>query len=448
MIRTLVLVVCALLLAGPLTAQDNRPNIVVIIGDDMGYGDIGLHGCQDIPTPNIDAFAKAGVRCTNGYVSGPYCSPTRAGLLTGRYQQRFGHEFNPGPNGGPEIGLPLTETTFVQRLKDAGYRTGLVGKWHLGSAEKFHPMKRGFEEYFGFLQGAHPYFPGGPAIMQRQAANNNQIMRGTTPVRETEYLTDAIAREATAFIAKHKADPFCLVVAFNAVHTPLQAPDELVAKFPNIDNERRKTYAAMMTGLDNGVGKIMAKIVTEGLEAETLVFFISDNGGPAANGSRNGSLRGFKAQTFEGGVRVPFLAQWKGVIPAARVVDHPLIQLDIAATALTAAGVKTEGLKLDGVDILPALAGKVETPPHDRLYWRFGRQMAIRQGSYKLVRGPGANAPAELFDLSLDIGEKNNLVPSKPELTAELTAAWDKWNSELVAPKWGPPAMMAPPAAE
>src|SRR5262245_6938285 len=219
----------------------DRPNILVIVGDDMGYADVGVHGCKDIPTPHLDSLAKSGVRFTSGYVSGPYCSPTRAGLLTGRYQTRFGHEFNPA--NGPNQGLPLTETTMADRLKAAGYRTALVGKWHLGNGTR-HPQKRGFDEFFGFLGGAHDYF------------SPTGVLRGTEPAGDNTYLTDALAREAVGFIDRNKARPFFLYLAFNAVHTPMQADDPRLKKFAAVPDPKRRTYAAMMSAMDDSVGEV------------------------------------------------------------------------------------------------------------------------------------------------------------------------------------------------
>ncbi|MFM8274438.1 MAG: sulfatase-like hydrolase/transferase, partial [Gemmata sp.] len=231
----------------PASAAD-KPNVIVIVGDDMGYADVGVHGCKDIPTPNLDALANAGVRFTSGYVSGPYCSPTRAGLLTGRYQTRFGHEFNPA---GMAQGLPLTETTIADRMKAAGYATGWVGKWHLGGGDR-HPQKRGFDEAFGFLGGAHSYFP--------DKGKGDTVLRGTKDANETEYLTDAFGREAVAFVDKNKAKPFFLYLAFNAVHTPMHATDARLKKFEGIKDTQRRTYAAMMFAMDEAVGKVLDKL--------------------------------------------------------------------------------------------------------------------------------------------------------------------------------------------
>jgi arylsulfatase A-like enzyme len=414
----------------------DKPNIVLIVGDDMGYADVGFHGCKDIPTPHLDKLAAGGVKFTNGYVTGPYCSPTRAGLLTGRYQQRFGHEFNPG---GGEQGMPVSEKTLADRLKGAGYKTALVGKWHLGSQPHFHPQARGFEEFFGFLGGAHDYFadPG--------------ILRGTEQIKEDEYLTDAFAREAETFIDKNKANPFFLYLAFNAVHTPMQADDPRLKKFAAIEDKTRRTYAAMMSAMDDGIGRVMAKLKSAGLEKNTLVMFVSDNGGPTMpgvtiNGSINTPLRGSKRTTLEGGVRVPFVVHWPGTVEPG-TFEQPAIQLDLHATTLAAAGVKaTPDMKLDGVNLLPHLRGETKTPPHDALYWRFGTQTAIRMGDYKLVRydttadldnKPKTTSPAKLYDLKSDIGESKDLAATMPDKVKELQAKWDTWNKDNVNPAWG-----------
>jgi arylsulfatase A-like enzyme len=425
--------------------KPKAPNIIILLADDMGYADVGFHGCKDIPTPRIDALAKSGIRCTNGYVSGPYCSPTRAGLLTGRYQTRFGHEFNPGGKG-PEQGMPLTETTIADRFKANGYATGLVGKWHLGSAAKFHPQKRGFQEYFGFLDGAHAYFPekGAP------------IFRGTEVVAEKEYLTDAFAREAVGFIDRHKDKPFFLYLAFNAVHTPMQATEDRLKQFGSIADKTRRTLAGMTLAMDEAIGKVMDKLRAEKLEENTLIFFFSDNGGPTMpgttiNGSRNTPLRGSKRTTLEGGIRVPFVVSWKGKLPAGKTYELPIIQLDILPTALAAAGIVVQPeWKLDGVNLLPFLEGNNAAAPHDTLYWRFGEQMAIRVGEWKLVRydpvadgdpkAKGAATPHRLYNLAQDIGEATDLSAKMPDKLKELEAVWQQWNAQLARPLWGPGA--------
>jgi arylsulfatase A-like enzyme len=415
-------------------AAEQKPNILFIVGDDMGYADVGFHGCKDIPTPNLDALAASGVRFTSGYVSGPYCSPTRAGLMTGRYQQRFGHEFNPvGAQG-----LPLTEVTIADRLKAAGYVTGLVGKWHLGSEVAMHPQKRGFDEFFGFLGGAHSYF---------DAAG---ILRGTEQVKELDYTTDAFGREAAAFIERHKGERWFLYLAFNAVHTPMHATDKRLAKFAGIADQQRRAYAAMMFAMDEAIGGVLKKLAATGQDRNTFVIFISDNGGPTmpgvtVNASRNEPLRGSKRTTLEGGIRVPFVLAWPGQVKPG-VFEQPAIQLDLTATALALAGAKTDNL--DGVNLLPYLAGDKPGAPHEALYWRFGDQMALRAGDFKLVRydsnadtrtgrkGQSATV-AKLYNLAADIGESKDLAAAQPDKVKVLQAKWDAWNITLVAPLWG-----------
>jgi arylsulfatase A-like enzyme len=417
-------------------AAERKPNILLIVGDDMGYADVGFHGCKDIPTPHLDALAASGVRFTNGYVSGPYCSPTRAGLLTGRYQERFGHEFNPGGVNG----LPLTETTLADRLKAAGYKTGLVGKWHLGAQPEMHPQKRGFDEFFGFLGGAHSYF------------SMNGLLRGTEPIKELDYTTDAFGREAVAFIDRHQSEPWFLYLAFNAVHTPMDATVDRLAKFPSIADKQRRTYNAMMLAMDDAIGAVRKKLADAGLEKDTLVTFVSDNGGPTmkgvtVNGSSNAPLRGSKRTTLEGGVRVPFVISWPGQVKPG-VFEQPAIQLDLHATALAAAGLESKPeWKLDGVNLLPFLAGKKSGAPHEALYWRFGEQMAIRSGDFKLVRydsnvetQTGRGEPvttAKLYNLRDDLGETKDLAAAMPEKRQELQTQWDAWNATLVKPLWG-----------
>jgi arylsulfatase A-like enzyme len=410
--------------------RDRKPNIVLIVADDLGYGDIGCHGGKQIPTPNIDSLAAHGVRCTSGYVTCPVCSPTRAGLLTGRYQQRFGHEFNPGPPAAAPVnfGLPLSEKTLADRLKMLGYATGMVGKWHLGFKPEYRPPSRGFDEFFGFLGGAHSY-------TNARADGTNPILRGRETIDEKEYLTDALTREATAFISRHKQEPFFLYLTYNAVHAPLQAPQKYLARFAGIENERRRTYAAMLSAMDDGIGRVLETLRRDGLEQNTLVFFISDNGGPPGNASNNAPLSGRKGGVLEGGIRVPFLLQWRGKLPEGKIYDAPVVSLDILSTAIAAAGGQIEaGARLDGVNLLPHLTGEKTDPPHDALFWRFGEARAARSGNWKLVRQRAS--PPRLFDLSADIGETKDLAAEKPDIARDLQARLTKWDSQLAEPLW------------
>ena len=435
------------LLAVTLPAAARPPNVLLIVADDLGYGELGCQGfTAQIPTPHIDSIAKNGVRFTSGYVSGPYCSPTRAGLLTGRYQQRFGHELNPGPAHltPPTVGLPLSETTIGDRFKAAGYATGWFGKSHLGYAPQFHPLKRGFDEFFGFLGGLHDY-------LDVDAEPANPVVRGTARVGPLDYLTDALGRETTAFIERHRSEPWLCYLAFNAVHAPLQATGKYLDRFQSIDDPKRRSYAAMQSAMDDAVGVVLATVRHYGLEDDTLIVFLSDNGGPTGGTtSGNGPLRGFKSQTWEGGIRVPFMVQWKGRIPAGKVDDRPVIQLDILPTVLAAAGIAARPeWKLDGVNLLPFLTGQASGAPHDTLYWRFGPQLALRRGDWKLVKAPGAGvdaakpregkattAGAQLYNLRQDLGEKENLAEKNPEKLRELVAVWEKLNREMVEPLW------------
>lgn len=418
-----------------LGAAARKPNILFLAADDQGYGETSVQGCKDVPTPHIDSIARNGVRFTDGYVSCPVCSPTRAGWITGRYQQRFGHEFNPGPATAADerFGLPLTETTLPACLKTLGYATGMVGKWHLGYKPELHPLKRGFDEFFGFLGGAHSY-------LDALADPSNPILRGIERVNEKEYLTDAFAREAVALIEKWKSRPFFLYLSFNAVHAPLQAVEKYLARFASISDQRRRTFAAMTAAMDEAVGQVLAKLREHGLEQDTLIFYISDNGGPTLNTtSGNGPLRGYKGQVYEGGIRVPFFVQWKGHIPAGQTFRHPVIALDILPTAVAAAGGKPPA-NCEGVNLLPYLTGKRSDAPHAALYWRFGEQWAIRKGDWKLLSMGGE---PELYNLAEDIGEKNNLASANAAKVQELRADWEAWNQKNVPPRWGRPQRAA-----
>ncbi|MEK7405855.1 MAG: sulfatase-like hydrolase/transferase [Acidobacteriota bacterium] len=411
-------------------AAQRKPNVIFIASDDHGYAEIGVQGCKDVPTPNIDSIARSGVRFTDGYVSCPVCSPTRAGWTTGRYQQRFGHEFNPGPaeEADRHFGLPLTEVTLANRMKQLGYSTGMVGKWHLGYRPEFHPLKRGFDEYFGFLGGAHPYLLGaGP--------RPDAILRGAEPAKESEYLTDAFAREAVAYIDRRRKDPFFLYLAFNAVHNPAQATEKYLARFSSIQDQRRRTFAAMLSALDDSVGRVLSKLRETGLEDNTLIFFVGDNGGPTPNTtSRNDPLRGYKGQVLEGGIRVPFLMQWKGRLRAGSVYRQPVIALDVLPTAVTAGGGDVSKAGLDGVDLLPYVTGQKQGSPHQALYWRFGPQSAIRKGDWKTLRLP--DGAAQLYNLAEDVGESRDLATTQPARLKELQTDYDAWNRQLAAPRW------------
>ncbi len=412
-------------------ADAKRPNIIIFLADDEGWGELGCQGNKEIPTPHIDSIAAAGIRFTQGYVAATYCSPCRAGLMTGRYPTRFGHEFNGGGGAGnATFGLPTTETTIANRLKDLGYATCAVGKWHLGGAPQFVATKRGFDEFFGTVANT-PFFNPPNFI-------DSRVSTEVKPVNDPNfYTTDAYAERACDWIEKHKEGPFFLYLPFNAQHAPLQATEKYLSRFANITDEKRKLFAAMMSAKDDAVGRVLAKVKEIGAEENTLVWYLADNGGPTASTtSQNGPLRGFKATTWEGGTRVPFMVKWPGKVPAGKVYENPIIQLDILPTCITAAGgtVGTDW-NLDGVDLAPYLTGQNAERPHETLYWRFGPQWAVRHGDWKLVKARDIGAPA-LFNLAADIGEKNDLISTEPAKAAELQGLWDKWNAEQKAPLW------------
>ncbi len=420
--------------AAPIAAAaEPKPNIVLIVGDDLGYADLGCYGGKDVPTPYLDSIARNGVRFTDGYVSCPYCSPTRAGLMTGRYQTHFGHEFNPGPaeQAVENFGLPLTETAMPKRLKDLGYKTGMFGKWHLGYRPEFHPQKRGFDEYFGFLGGAHSY-------LDAEADASNPIFRGTSKVPKVEYTTDQFASEAAGFIDRNKDNPFFVYLPFNAVHAPLQALPKYEDRFAGkITDPKRRTFAAMLSAMDDGVGLILKTLEKHKLTNRTLVVFHSDNGGPTAgNTSKNDPLRGFKAQVYEGGIRIPFLMQWPGRVAKGKEVSNPVIALDLLPTFVAAAGGKTDASwKLNGVDLLPFVSGKDKGKPHEQLFWRFGAQWAMREGDWKLMSMGG---PPSLYNLKADIGESKDLSHVETARMENMAAAWESWNKNNMAPLWLP----------
>jgi arylsulfatase A-like enzyme len=431
----LSLATVALTAAAATAADAKKPNVIVILSDDVGYGEYGFQGNKEIPTPNIDSIAKNGVRFTQGYVAATYCSPCRAGLMTGRYPTRFGHEFNGGgPAGGKDFGLPVTEKTIADRLKALGYATACVGKWHLGHGPGYVATARGFDEFYGTV--ANTPFLNPPNFIDTRKSPD------ITPVKDDNfYTTDAYGERAVDWIGKQKGKPFFLYLPFNAQHAPLQAPKKYLDRFKDIKDEKRQLFAAMMSAMDDAVGKVLAKVKEMGEEENTLIFFFSDNGGPTMQTtSKNDPLRGRKATTLEGGTRVPFCAQWKGKIPAGATFEHPMIQLDILATAIVAVGGKIEPeWKLDGVDLMPYLTGKVKEPPHPVLYWRFGDQWAIRKGDYKLVASAVDGVKnVKLYNLKDDIGEATDLTAKMPDKVKELRADWDKWSAEQAKPLWVP----------
>ncbi|MDR3405807.1 MAG: sulfatase-like hydrolase/transferase [Chthoniobacter sp.] len=466
-IRAVVALTLLALPAGAATLR--KPNILFIVADDLGYGEPGCYGGKDIPTPNIDSLAAGGVRFTSGYVTAPFCAASRAALMTGRYQTRFGFEFNPigEKNAAPGIGLPVAEKTIAERLRDAGYATSLVGKWHLGGTAPFHPQRRGFDEFFGFLHEGHFYLPppwtGATTWLRRKALpdgtqgrwtspdgrtvwsthlhtnepeydTDNPILRSSQPVEEKANLTDAFTREACSFIDRHQAQPWFLYLAYNAVHSPLQGEDSYMEKFAHISDIQRRIFAAMFAHLDESIGRVLAQLRASGQEENTLIVFLSDNGGPTQElTSSNAPLRGGKGDLWEGGIRIPFIISWKGRVPAGHTLDTPITSMDATATALTLGGAAMDQAKLDGTNLLPLLTRATTAAPHETLFWRVGRKNALRHGDWKLIRDGRA---WQLYDLAHDVSETTDVAAQNAARVTELSAYWDKWNAEQIEPLW------------
>lgn len=460
--------------ANTASAKPSRPNVLVIFIDDLGYGELGCQGNPQIPTPHIDSLAKSGVRCTSGYVTASYCSPSRAGLMTGQYQTRFGHELNPvgKHNLDPRAGLPLSQQTIANLFHDHGYATGLVGKWHLGGRPEFHPEQRGFDEFYGFLHEGHffvpPPYDGVTSFLRKKdlpdGAKNgryrdgnivygshlpydeppyddhNPVMRGEKPLREEAYLTDAFTREACGFIDRHQAEPFFLYLAYNAVHSPMQGADAYMDKFDKIEDVQRRVFAAMLANCDDSVGAILTKLRELKLEENTLIFCISDNGGPTLElTSSNLPLRGGKGSLYEGGIRVPFLIQWKAGLPEGIRYDEPVLATDVFATAAAAAGIALpKEHPSESVNLLPYLRDEKAGSPHDLLYWRMGDKAALRKGDWKIARhgSRGQTGEWELYNLSADLGESINQAQANTAKLDDLVGEYEKLDDQMVPPVW------------
>jgi arylsulfatase A-like enzyme len=427
----------------PVEINAQNPNVIIILADDLGYNDVGFNGCQDIPTPNIDRIAKAGVVFSSGHVSFGVCSPSRAGLLTGRYQYRFGYERNPlYVTTDSTMGLPLTEETMADVLGRSGYNSMLVGKWHLGAHKSLHPLKRGFNEFFGFLGGGHQYFSEKWTLQNPEDANGEgesyltKLNRNDIPVEETEYLTDAFSREAVSFVERNKQNPFFLYLAYNAPHAPLQATEKYLNRFQNIQNPKRRTYAAMVSAVDDGVGRLLDKLKETGQIDNTIIIFLSDNGGPTSdNASNNAPLRGQKSSVFEGGIRVPFAMQWTGKIPANSTYDKPIISMDIFSTVLAnIKGASKPKKPLDGINLLPFLTNKNSKAPHDFLFWRMydrGNYAIINKDEKKMVV---LKDSFYLYDLRKEINEKTNIMDKEKALAEEIRRARATWEKGMISP--------------
>lgn len=431
-----------------------KPNVVIIITDDQGYADVGFTGGTDIPTPNIDRIAKEGVRFTRGYVTFPVCGPSRAGLLTGRHQSRFGYDRNPnGDPTDPRGGLPRSEEMLQEMLKRAGYYSMAVGKWHMGTHPTLRPRARGFDEFYGFIEGGHSYFPEEIEFEDISESKKpydwyrTKLVDNGKRVVFDQYLTDELSDQAVDFVTRRasKENPFLLYLAYNAPHAPLQATKKYLDRFAHIENERRRTYAAMISAVDDGVGRLLDELERQGIADNTIIFFLSDNGGvtnrdtgeqPVAD---NGELRGGKSQLFEGGIRVPFAMRWPAMLQGGQAFTRPVSTMDIMGTLAGQLGVATgPGKPLDGVDLIPYLRGEKQGDPQPVLFFRkFDQgQSAMVIGDLKYV---DTGEDKLLFNLRSDPGEKTSIASANQNNISELQKLFAIWNAQMAAEPAFPP---------
>ncbi len=425
------------------TAQENtkKPNFIIILADDLGYADVGFTGSKQIKTPHIDAIANDGIVFTDGYVSAPVCSPSRAGLLTGRNQVNFGYDNNLSEPlkqfNGEYSGLPVEEKTIADRLGELGYVNGIVGKWHLGEAEHFHPTNRGFDEFWGYLAGGHNYF----ASKTNNKKYNRPLVSNYKTPQAITYLTDDKGDECVDFIKRHKDERFFLYASFNAPHAPMQATEEDLKLYSHIEDEKRRTYAAMVHRLDVNIGRMVAELKKQGIYENTVVVFFSDNGGPDTNnGSINAPYNGRKGILLEGGVRVPFTISYPAKLKPG-TYSNVISALDLTPTFVELAGGKiTKKDKFDGVNIFPYITNEIEGHPHETLMWRFTISAGIRKGNWKLVRLP--DRMPMLFDLEKDPSEQNNVALDNVELVEAMLKELGDWDVSaphqlfLEGPQW------------
>lgn len=457
---------------------NNSPNIIIIMADDLGKSEVSAYGNSQVSTPHIDQIGKDGVTFNDAYVTSPVCAPSRAAILTGKYQQRYGFETQPmeyypgrikyafAKNArrlgdwnvvtGPVFpskemqlkqGIPLNEITLAELYQNAGYETGIVGKWHLGYGDDYQPENRGFNYQFGFLGAFSRYTPekntpGYHTFIQKDFSseyqwkigrdNNAKILENGKEIIEKEYLTFAFTDKAKDFVAKNKDTNFFLYLSYNAPHVPFQAPEKYYKQFAHIDNENQRVYLAMIKALDDAVGDFMQHLDSLGLLENTIVYFISDNGGASyTKATSNTPLKGGKLTLFEGGVNVPFMMQWKGKIIPGKKFNAPVSAMDIFTTSLIACGIESENLgKLDGVDLMPYIEGRVSNDPHERLYWRADHVRAIRHKQWKLILSTRDNW-LELYNLETDKSEKIDLSDFNSAEKEMLISYFEEWNKEL-----------------
>lgn len=465
--------------------EQRKPNVIIILADDLGYGDISAYGNPYVKTPHLDQLSAEGVQCLQGYTSSPICSPARVGLLTGRYQQRIGYEYNTPqrlannavmtpeqlklyldrlPKVGLElaegirlnsdsisnlpVGIPDTEVTIAELFKSNGYQTAIIGKWHVGEKDGLKPLDKGFDYHYGFYSGLSLYAPeSDPEVVDRHLpwalsesaawtrAGSNRIVRNDQEVEEDEYLTDRFAEEAIAFIETNQDKPFLLYLPFNAPHDPFQAKKSDFDVYANESDSTKRVYYAMITALDNAVGRINQRLKDLGLEENTVIFFTSDNGGAAyTRGTDNSPLKGGKLSHFEGGLRIPFFVKYPTSLKSGEKYPYPVSNLDILPTAAAIAGIPLPTNKeYDGVDLLPFLTGASKSAPHPLLFWRNGYSKAVRNGDYKLYVNEKSQK-IHLYNLAQDPNERSDISKELPDLVSELQQSLKNWEGKMSTP--------------
>ncbi|PSL47215.1 arylsulfatase A-like enzyme [Chitinophaga niastensis] len=465
-------------------APKRRPNVIVILADDLGYSDLHAFGNEVIKTPNIDALGNDGTRFTYAFSTAAICSPSRAGIMTGRYQQRFGFEYLVPQDAGVKLspeqqqslaarlksrnstieklditdeefdklpkGLPATEISLAQLFHNNGYKTAIIGKWHLGEKEGFYPQQRGFDYHFGFYSGLTMYAPEKtpgvvdwhlPWAMSELAAwhrnGSNRIVRNNIEVKEKQYLTDKLADEAIQYITENKDQPFLLYLPFNAPHDPFQAKQEDFDLYPNVKDTTKRVYYGMITALDRAVGRIRQQLKQLNLDEETIIFFTSDNGGATyTRATDNKPLKGGKLSDFDGGIRIPFYVVYPGKVPAGKQYQQAVSNLDIYSTAVAVAGIPLPKDRVyDGVNLLPFLQSKQTKTPHEVLYWRSGYSKAILKGDFKLYVNE-RNHKEFLYNVKDDLSEKKDIAALNPQKLQELKADLAKWEGQVKKPVW------------
>jgi len=440
--------VATLLSFEPAVAE--QANVVFLFADDLGYGSVSSYG-SDIPTPHIDSIGRNGVRFTSGYMTAPVCNPSRHGMMTGRYQQRWGKELNSQtvmPVGQTDRrDLPRDQKTIANGMKAAGYRTGAFGKWQLSVKDGYHPLDRGFDEFVGMESGMSHVDPRWPDVhiapqapddpRQATEAGLKGLFRGREPVELEELLTERLAREGVEFIGRNKERPFFLYVPFYSPHSPIQTTEKYYRRFPDIEDETRRIYAGMISAVDDAVGAVLAKLREEGLEEKTLVIFASDNGAAETydvGHVANLPLIGHKRNLYGGGIRIPYLMQWKGRVPAGQTYTKPVSSLDLFPTFLAAADLEdVSQYKLDGVNLLPYLDGTNAGTPHEYLFWRSGPNLAVRHGEWKLLLV--GSEMTRLYNADKDPSESEDMSTKRPELVKQMKQAHDRWAKEMAPPR-------------